>query len=101
MAFLPAMRWTPIERTAVTTAGSPSGTAATARATPRINTSKIADRPLTFSTSRIVTIIAEHPGDARRFGLHPRSHDDRPSATVRRSGPAEHHVVPIAQGHLS
>ena len=42
MAFRRAMRCTPIESTAVTTAGSPSGTAATASATPRISTSKSA-----------------------------------------------------------
>ena len=40
IAFRRAMRCTPIESTAVTTAGKPSGTAATASATPRINTSK-------------------------------------------------------------
>ena len=38
MALRCAMRCTPIESTAVTTAGSPSGTAATASATPRIST---------------------------------------------------------------
>src|SRR5207247_1250662 len=47
MAFLFAMRCTPRERTAVTTAGKPSGTAATASATPRMSTSKIAEKLLT------------------------------------------------------
>ena len=40
MAFRRAIRCTPIDSTAVTTAGRPSGTAATASATPRISTSK-------------------------------------------------------------
>ncbi len=57
MAFRPAMRCTPSDKTAVTTAGKPSGTAATASATPRINTSKMAVKPLTSSTTMIVTII--------------------------------------------
>ncbi len=39
MAWRRAMRCTPIDSTAVTTAGSPSGTAATASATPRMSTS--------------------------------------------------------------
>ena len=43
MALRRAMRCTPIDSTAVTTAGSPSGTAATASATPRMSTSKSAD----------------------------------------------------------
>ena len=42
MALRLAMRCTPSDSTAVTTAGSPSGTAATASATPRISTSKSA-----------------------------------------------------------
>ena len=45
IAFRFAMRWTPSESTAVTTAGRPSGTAATASATPRISTSKSAEKP--------------------------------------------------------
>ncbi len=56
---------------------------------------------LLLERRRIVADIAEHPRDAPRFGLHPRRHDDRPSATVRRRGPAEHHVVPVAEGHLA
>ena len=40
-----AMRCTPSASTAVTTAGKPSGTAATASATPRMSTSKIAAEP--------------------------------------------------------
>ena len=42
IALRRAMRCTPIDSTAVTTAGRPSGTAATASATPRISTSKSA-----------------------------------------------------------
>jgi hypothetical protein len=57
MAFRLAMRCTPRERTAVTTAGRPSGTAATASATPRIRTSNSAEKPVTSSTRRIVAII--------------------------------------------
>ena len=52
-----AMRCTPSDSTAVTTAGRPSGTAATASATPRMSTSKIAGKPRTSSTTMIVTII--------------------------------------------
>ena len=51
------MRCTPIESTAVTTAGRPSGTAATARATPRMSTSKSALTPRTSSTTTMVTIM--------------------------------------------
>ena len=40
IAFRRAIRCTPIASTAVTTAGSPSGTAATASATPRMSTSR-------------------------------------------------------------
>ena len=57
MAFRFAMRCTPSESTAVTTAGRPSGTAATASATPRMSTSKIAEKPRTSSTRMIVAII--------------------------------------------
>ncbi len=57
MAFRLAMRCTPRERTAVTTAGRPSGTAATASATPRISTSNSAENPRMSSTRRIVAII--------------------------------------------
>ena len=51
------MRCTPRESTAVTTAGRPSGTAATASATPRMSTSKSAEKPRTSSTRMIVAII--------------------------------------------
>ncbi len=57
MALRAAIRCTPSDRTAVTTAGRPSGTAATASATPRISTSKTAANPCTSSTSRMVAII--------------------------------------------
>ena len=57
MAFLLSIRRTPRDSTAVTTAGRPSGTAATASATPRMSTSKRAEKPLTSSTRLIITII--------------------------------------------
>jgi len=57
IAFRRAMRCTPSESTAVTTAGSPSGTAATARATPRMSTSIRAVRPRTSSIMTIVAIM--------------------------------------------
>jgi hypothetical protein len=57
MAFRRTMRCTPIESTAVTTAGSPSGTAATASATPRISTSTMSERARTSSTTMMVVII--------------------------------------------
>ena len=57
MAFRRAMRCTPIESTTVTIAGRPSGTAATASATPRMSTSRNADNPRTCSTTTIVAII--------------------------------------------
>ena len=57
MAFFRAMRCTPMDSTAVTTAGRPSGTAATASATPRMSTSKSAGSPRMSSTRRMVPIM--------------------------------------------
>jgi hypothetical protein len=57
MALRLAMRCTPMESTAVTTAGRPSGTAATANATPRMSTSKRAPTLRTSSTTTIVTTM--------------------------------------------
>jgi hypothetical protein len=57
MAFRFAIRCTPSESTVVTTAGKPSGTAATASATPKMSTSNIAEKPRTSSMRRMVAII--------------------------------------------
>ena len=130
MAFRFAMRCTPRESTAVTTAGRPSGTAATASATPRMSTSKIAEKPRTSSTRMIVAIITtamtttmiaeqladavelllqrrglvrrflQHAGDAAHLGLHPRRRDHRAPAAVSRRRAAEDHVVAVAESSL-
>ena len=127
IALRRAMRCTPIESTAVTTAGSPSGTAATASATPRISTSKMAEAPRTSSTTMIVTIITtamatttmprslpvrsssrcsgvalvvrlfQESGDAAHLGAHPGRGHDRLAVPVGRRRAAEDHVVPIAE----
>jgi hypothetical protein len=54
MAFRLAMRCTPMESAAVTTAGRPSGTAATDSAAPRMSTSKTARAPRTSPARKIV-----------------------------------------------
>ena len=125
------MRCTPSESTAVTTAGRPSGTAATASATPRMSTSKIAEKPRTSSTRMIVAIITtamttttiaeqladpvefllqrrgfvrrllQHAGDAPHLGLHPGRRDHRATAPVGRRRAAEDHVVTVAESRLS
>ena len=106
------MRCTPRESTAVTTAGKPSGTAATASATPRMSTSKSAAKPRTSldeddrcdhhdgdddddspsslptrSSSFCSGVVSvrrffQHPGDAPHLGLHPCRHDHRAPASV-------------------
>ena len=131
MAFRFAMRCTPSESTAVTMAGKPSGTAATASATPRMSTSKMAEKPRTSSTRTMVAIITtaitttttpsslptrsssfcsgvsssgsvlQHAGDAPHFGLHARGGDDGPAAPVGGGGAAENHVVAVAEPGLS
>ena len=53
MAFLLLMLVTPIERTIVTTAASPSGIAATARLTATINTSSITPPFMSSALSRL------------------------------------------------
>ena len=57
MALRFAIRCTPSASTAVTIAGKPSGTAATASATPRMKTSNSAAMLRTFSTRSMVPII--------------------------------------------
>ena len=127
IAFRRAIRCTPIDSTTVTTAGRPSGTAATASATPRIRTSNNAERPWTCSTTTIVAIMttamtidhqAQHLADAielllerRRLGRnlgqqsrdaphlrpHARCDDHRPPAAVGDRRPAVDHVGAIAE----
>jgi hypothetical protein len=92
IAFRRAMRCTPMARTAVTMAGSPSGTAATARATPRMRTSKIAAGSRTPSTSRMVaTITAAMTSTTAPSSLPVRSSSfcsGVASSSVRRRRPA-------------
>ena len=130
MAFLFAMRCTPSESTAVTTAGRPSGTAATASATPRMSTSKMAEKPahildeddrrdhhdgdddddqpeqladtVEFLLQRrgLVRRLLQHAGDAPHLGLHPGRRDDRAPAPIGRRRAAEDHVVTVAEPRL-
>ena len=130
MALRRAIRWTPIESTAVTTAGRPSGTAATASATPRMSTSKKRGAPRTCSTRiivddhddgdgdhreaenlagaiefplqrcRFVRGLLQKSGNAAHFGAHPGCGHNRPAVAVGRGGAAENHVVPIAERHV-
>jgi hypothetical protein len=82
MAFRRAMRCTPRESTAVTTAGSPSGTAATASATPRMSTSKIARALRTSSIRRIVATITTAIATTIRPSNRPTRSSSRCSGVV-------------------
>ena len=130
IAFRRAMRCTPIESTAVTTAGRPSGTAATASATPRMSTSNSAaaaahvfddddrddhddgDRDddeaeqlagtieLPLQRRRLVGRLLQQPGNATHLGAHAGRGHDRLAVPVGRRRAAEDHVVPIAERHF-
>ena len=130
MALRRAIRCTPIESTAVTTAGSPSGTAATASATPRISTSNSAGGTLhvldeddgrnhddgdgdddeaedfagaielALKRRGLVGRRLEKSGNLPHLGLHAGGGDDSLAVSVGCGCAAEDHVVAIAERHV-
>ncbi len=69
MALRRAIRCTPIDSTAVTTAGNPSGTAATANATPRIEHVEDAGHARGRLSTRMMVVIIDdrdHHDDDRQ-----------------------------------
>ena len=127
IAFRRAMRCTPIESTAVTTAGSPSGTAATASATPEDQHVEDRGQPadvlddddrrdhddgdddddeaeelagaieLPLQRRGFVARLLQQSGDATHLGPHAGRGHDRLAVPVGRRRAAEDHVVAIAE----
>ena len=87
----------------VTTAGRASGTAATARAIPKINISIKGwprKRPITTMTATMASAAldcVEHGGNFANLALHTRGGDDRTAAPIGDGRAAEDHVGPVSE----